>query len=841
MKNDLSRDEARARAELVRDVRYEIRLDLTNEEVLVSDSTVRFRCAESGARTFLDLTAPAVRSIEVNGEAVDAAAFDGHRLHLDGLERENTVRVVAECAYNRTEVGMHRFVDPVDGTVYAHTHLEPFGAHRVFACFDQPDLKAPYDFRVTVPPGWEVVANSKPTSTERGDETDVWTFATTRPIPAYITAVCAGQFHVVRDRHRDIELGLLCRRSLAEHMDVDELFAITKAGFDFFERAFGYPYMFDGKYDQVFIPESNSGAMENAGCVTFNDVYLFRSRYTDAAYERRAETILHEMAHMWFGDLVTMRWWDDLWLNESFASYMAVYSEVGATRWTDAWTTFADSEKTWAYRQDQLPTTHPIVADVPSVEAVHLNFDGISYAKGASVLKQLVAWVGEERFLEGIKVYVRRHEYGNADLDEFLAALEEGSGRDLQAWSKEWLESAGVNTLRAEFETADDGTFSSFALLQEAHPDWPTLRSHRLGIGLYDAEVDGLRLRLRVELDAVGERTDVADLVGERMPDLALINDGDLTFSKIRLDERSLRTVVERLGDLNDSLARALCWTAAWDMTRDGEMPARDYLRLVIGNIGSETKVSTVQSLLAQAGAAVSFFGNPSNRGAAGQALAERARTGLGEADPGSDHQLAWARAFIANARSDEHLAMAHGLLDGTVGFDGLAVDTELRWHIVRSLAAAGAIDESVIAAEEERDPTDRGSRHGAAARAARPTAEAKAWAWGQAVDADGLPLAYVDELMSGFMPYAQEELLAPYAERFFEVLPEAWVRKDLPDALAFGRRMYPHLIVDQSTVDRTDAYLRGQDVPAPARRLLLEGRDGIVRALKTRSVDASA
>jgi aminopeptidase N len=835
-KNDLSRDEARARADLVRDVRYEITLDVTDGDVLVSDSTVRFACAEPAASTFLDLTAPAVRSIEVNGAAVALDAFDGNRIWLSDLTDDNTVRVVAECAYNRTEVGMHRFTDPVDGTVYAHTHLEPFGAHRVFACFDQPDLKAPYDFTVVAPAGWQVVANSKPTSTEHLDGRDAWTFGTTRPIPAYITAVCAGEFHVVRDRHRDIELGLLCRRSLAEHMDADELFAITKAGFDFFERAFGYPYMFDGKYDQVFIPESNSGAMENAGCVTFNDIYLFRSRYTDAAYERRAETILHEMAHMWFGDLVTMRWWDDLWLNESFASYMAVFAEVGATRWTDAWTTFADTEKTWATRQDQLPTTHPIVADVPTVEAVHLNFDGISYAKGAAVLKQLVAWVGEERFLEGIKVYVRRHEYGNADLDEFLAALEEGSGRDLQAWSKEWLESAGVNTLRAAVE-ARDGTFSSFALLQQAHPDWPTLRSHRLGIGLYDASSGGLTLRRRVELDAVGERTEVPELVGERVPDLVLINDGDLTFAKIRLDERSLRTVVERLGDLGDSLARALCWTAAWDMTRDGEMPARDYLRLVTGNIGNETKVSTVQSLLAQASAAVNLYGDPANREAAGLALAARSLEGLHAADPGSDHQLAWARAFIANAQSAEDLAMVTGLLDGSVAVDGLAVDTELRWHVVRSLAAAGAVGDDVIAAEEALDPTDRGSRHGAAARAARPTAEAKAWAWEQAARADGLPLAYVDELMAGFMPFGQEDLLEPYAKRFFEILPEVWGRKDLPDALAFGRRMYPHLIVDQATVDRTDEYLRG-DVPAPAERLLLEGRDGVVRALRTRAAD---
>ena len=843
--NDLSREEAIDRAALIRDPRYNITLDLTQENAFTSDTVIRFGCVRAGAETFVNITAPSITTIELNGESVPLDAFDGNRVVLRGLAEQNEVRIVASCAYNRTELGMHRFVDPADGRVYVHTHFEPFGAHRVFSCFDQPDLKGTFDFTLVGLPGWVAVANSRPAGepTTR-DGTVRWTFETTRRMPTYITCVAAGSYHEIREQVGDIDLGLLCRQSLAQHLDAEELLEITKQGFDFFERAFGYPYMFGGKYDQIFVPESNSGAMENAGLVTFNDLYLFRSRVTDAAKERRAETILHEMAHMWFGDLVTMRWWNDLWLNESFASFMAVLSQVGATRWKEAWTTFADTEKTWAYRQDQLPTTHPIVADVPDVESIHLNFDGITYAKGASVLRQLVAWVGEERFLRGIKAYCKRHEFANAELADFLDALEEASGRDLHAWSKEWLEAAGVNTLRARFDTEEregHDLFGSFALLQEAQPDWPTLRSHRVAVGLFDLTEAGLVRRRSIEFDAVGAKSDVPELTGERVPDLVLVNDHDLTFAKIRLDKRSLATVVEHLGDLDDSLARTLCWTACWDMTRDAEMPAREYLRLVIGNIGKETKVGVVQSLLAQASAAINVYGDPRNRKKAMQTFAEATLEGTRGARPGSDHQLAWARALISAAQSEEHLALVRGLLEGNNPFQELIVDTELRWHIIRSLAAAGAVGADMIDAEEMRDATDRGSRHAAAARAARATPEAKEEAWRIVVEELSQPLAMVDEIMVGFQQYGQEQLLEPFSERFFDTLHKVWEAKDLPDALAFTRRMYPQMVNTRETVERTDRYLSRNSVPAPIRRLLLEGKDGVERALRARATDAAS
>ncbi|HXF56531.1 MAG TPA: aminopeptidase N, partial [Actinomycetota bacterium] len=672
----------------------------------------------------------------------------------------------------------------------------------------------------------------------------LWRFQPTPPLPTYVACVCAGPWHVVRDRHRHVELGLYCRRSLAEFLDPEELFEVTRQGFDFFEGAFGVPYPFGDKYDQVFVPESNTGAMENAACVTFNDVYIFRSRVTDAARERRAETILHELAHMWFGDLVTMRWWNDLWLNESFASYMAVLAQAEATRWKEAWTTFADTEKTWAYRQDQLPTTHPIVADIPDVESIHLNFDGITYAKGASVLKQLVHWVGRDRFLEGMHRYHERHRFGNATLDDFLAVLEEVSGRDLQQWSKQWLETAGVNTLRPDLRTERRGgreTIASLAVVQEAPEEWPTLRSHRLAVGLYDSHDGNLRLRRRVELDVEGARTEVEELAGEAVPDLLLLNDGDLTYARVRLDERSLATVVERLGDLEDSLARTLCWTACWDMVRNAELPAREYLRLVLNNAGREPKVGTVQSLLTQAASAVHLYGDPANREAGARTLARACREALERAEPGSDHQLAWARAFVSNARTEEDLALVRDLLEGRASFEGLVVDTELRWHIVRSLAAAGAAGEELVAAEQERDPTDRGARHAAAARAARPTPEAKAEAWRLVVEEAGQPLAMTEAIMGGFQQFDQEELLRPYVERYFQALPAIWERRELPEALSIVGGLYPHLVVEERTVRLTEDYLARPDLPAPVRRLLLEGQDGVERALRARARDAAA
>ncbi len=838
---NLTRDEARRRASIISDASYDVALDLTtSEQTFTSTTTTRFACAEPGADVFVDLIAPIVQSIRLNGADIPLDAFHGDRIHLTGLAATNELVVVADCAYMHSGVGLHRFVDPVDKQVYLYTQFETFDAHRVYTCFDQPDIKGTFAFAALAPANWTVISNMPAVESPDIAQGGWWRFATSPPMSPYITALVAGPYYAVFDKHGEIDLGIYCRESLAEFLDPDEIFTITKQGFDWFHANFDYPYPF-GKYDQLFVPEFNAGAMENAGCVTFLEDYVFRSKVTDAARERRAETILHEMAHMWFGDLVTMRWWDDLWLNESFATYASVLCQVSATRFTGGWTTFANVEKTWAYKQDQMPSTHPVVADIVDIEAVEVNFDGITYAKGASVLKQLVAWVGQDRFLAALRSYFAKHEYRNTELKDLLFELEAASGRDLSAWSKEWLETAGVNTLRAVFEVDAAGAFTSFAVHQEAPADWPTLRSHRIDIGLYSVSGDDLVRTDRVELEVVGSVTEVPELVGRAQPDLVLVNDDDLSYCKIRLDERSLASVTDRLGQLSDPLPRTLCWAAAWDMTRDAELAARDYLRLVLRNIGTETEVGVVQSLIAHSIGAIVNFGDPGNHVAAFDLLAAAAWQHLRSAEPGGDHQLAWTRAFVSSARSAEYLAQVHGLLTGTTDVPGLSVDTELRWHIVRNLAARGVVGDDVITAEAERDPTAAGARHAVAARAARPTAEAKAEAWASIVDDPMLPNAMLSATMLGFQQADQAELLVPYAGSYFAMIERLWAERTNEVAINIVTAMYPSVLIDRRTIDTTDEYLRtGHPVPA-IRRLLVEGRDGVERALRAQAVDIAA
>ncbi|XRQ12490.1 aminopeptidase N [Actinomadura welshii] len=842
MAGNLTRDEARERARLLTVESYTVDLDLTTGETDFGSTTViRFGSAETGASTFVDLHGAVVREATLNGKALDPSSYDPEkgRLPLPDLAAENELRVVADCAYSRSGEGLHRFVDPVDGGVYLYSQFETADAHRMYTCFDQPDLKATFEFTVKAPEDWEVVTNEPAESAGGG----TWRFPPTPRISTYITALIAGPYHVVRDEYRRdngtvIPLGVFCRASLAEHLDAPEIVEVTRQGFAYFEEVFGREYPFT-KYDQLFVPEFNAGAMENAGAVTFLEDYVFRSRVTDAAYERRAETILHEMAHMWFGDLVTMRWWDDLWLNESFATYMSVLCMAEATQWKGAWTTFANLEKAWAYRQDQLPSTHPISADMVDIRAVEVNFDGITYAKGASVLKQLVAYVGLDNFLEGVRRYFDRHAWGNTVLTDLLGALEETSGRDLASWSKEWLETAGVNTMRPDFELDGDGNFASFAVLQEAKADYPTLRSHRLAIGLYDRTAEGIVRRERVELDVVGTRTEVPQLVGEKRPDLVLVNDDDLAYAKIRLDENSQRTLIGSIGDIKDGLPRALCWSAAWDMTRDAEMATRDYVRLVTTGIRGVTDISVTQTLLRQARLAVQQYADPAWR-REGQALladtlAELAR----EAEAGSDLQLAYTQAFAASAVSDDHLAFVQGLLDGSEVLDGLTVDTDLRWTLLRRLVVTGRAGEAEIDAEHRRDRTAAGERHAAGCKAAIPSAEAKAAAWERIVSGD-LPNAVYRATLGGFVEPDQADLLVPYADRYFAEVGRIWREWSSDMSQTFAEVAYPFLVIEQSTVDRTESYIAEEEPPPALARLLSEGRDGVARALRARAKDAA-
>ncbi|MBP0454702.1 aminopeptidase N [Kitasatospora sp. RG8] len=851
---NLSRDEAQQRASILAVDGYRVRLDVTSAPdpaaaTFRSTTTVAFRCAEPGATAFLDLLAPTVRSVTLNGRALDpATAFDGARVHVDGLAADNVLVVDADCAYSRTGEGLHRFTDPVDGETYLYTHYEPADARRVFATFEQPDLKAPFSFTVTAPAAWDVRSNAVHTEVTDEDGARTWEFAPTQPISTYLTAVVAGPYHVVRDHYSrtladgtvlEIPLAALCRRSLAPYFDADEILGVTKAGLDFFHEQFDYPYPF-GKYDQAFVPEYNIGAMENPGCVTFREEFVFRSKVTDAAYEGRANVILHEMAHMWFGDLVTMRWWDDLWLKESFADFMGSYGLIGArTRYTSAWVTFANQRKAWAYRQDQFPTTHPITADIRDLEDAKLNFDGITYAKGASVLKQLVAYVGSEAFFEGARRYFKRHAFGNTELGDLLGVLEETSGRDLTAWAAAWLQTAGVNSLTPQVTVDAEGRITELAVLQDAG-NGDVLRPHRIAVGLYDRDADGALVRTdRIELDVTGAVTVVHAAIGRPRPALVLLNDDDLTYCKIRFDAESLETLRTGLGDIQDELARALAWSAVWNLTRDGLMPARDYVALVLRFAGQESNIGVLQSLHAQAKGAVDLFAAPARRGEGGRQLADGALRELRAAAPGSDHQLAWARFLAQTANGSEHLGLVRGLLAGTARIDGLDVDQELRWSLWLALAAAGQASDEELAGELEADNTASGRRQYTQCLAARPTPEAKAAAWSAVIDSDELPNALVEANIAGFALPAHRDLTALYAAPYFKLLERVWSERTIEIAMRIVGGFFPQAEVNEATLAEADTWLDGHPDAAPAlRRLVLERRDDLARALRAQACD---
>jgi aminopeptidase N len=846
---NLTRDDARERADLLHVESYDVVLDLTDGGGKPSDRTFRSTTtitftARDGAETFVDVIADKLHSVTLNGRAVDVDSYkpaDG--IGLSGLAEDNTLVVDADLLYTNTGEGLHRFVDPLDGETYLYSQFETADAKRMYACFDQPDLKAVFTFHVTVPEHWRVSSNARVEREEELRAGKLVHFATTARMSPYITALVAGPYHVVTDHHDGIDLGLWCRQSLARHLDPDNLFEVTKQGFDWFHANFGVRYAFD-KYDQLFVPEFNAGAMENAGCVTFREDYIFRSKVTDARYERRCETILHEMAHMWFGDLVTMRWWDDLWLNESFATYASVLCQTNATRWTEGWTTFANVEKSWAYRQDSQPTTHPIATDAPDVQTAEVNFDGITYAKGASVLKQLGAFVGLDAFLAGLREYFTEHAYGNTTLADLLSALEMSSGRDLGDWSKLWLETAGINTLRPEYTLDADGKFTSFDIVQTAPNDIAasnTLRPHRLAVGLYDEHGGELVRTDRIELDVTGERTPVPELIGHRLPGLLLVNDDDLTYCKLRLDQHSLETLrTGGIEKLSDSLPRALAWSSTWDMVRDGELATRDYHDLVLAGAELENDIGVLQSLIRLALRSLEIHADPAWSPQGWAALADKAYAALQSAAPGSDKQFAWAHALFGAARSDEHVAFMHGLLDGSQNVEGLAIDDELRWAIVKSLSAHGVIGRDEIEAELERDPSAAGQRYAATARALQPTAEAKEEAWRLAVHDDSLPNAVQEAVIAGFAHPLHGDLVRPFMQRYFDEVSGVWERRtsELAQNVVIGLFPSWSSTIDHDTLDAADAFLTNPELPAALRRLVSEGRADVQRALTARAVD---
>ncbi|PRY24074.1 membrane alanyl aminopeptidase [Pseudosporangium ferrugineum] len=831
----LTRAEATARAATVTVTGYDIALDLTGGGDTFRSRTVLTFGAEPGSATFVELEPATLLSATLNGEPLDPSALADERLTLTGLGDANELVVEGEMRYSNTGEGLHRFTDPADDRVYLYGHMFLDGARRIFPCFDQPDLKAPVTLSVTAPDGWLVAANGMPD----GEVVDGrWRFAATKPLATYFVSLIAGPYHARTGEHDGIPLALYCRQALAEHLDeqAEELFTVTRQCLDRYHEIFDVRYPF-GHYGQAFVPEFNFGAMENPGLVVFRDEFIYRSAVTDGQREQRAAVVAHEMAHQWFGDLVTMAWWDDLWLNESFAEYLGTRITAEATRFTETWTTFAMHRKAWGLRADQRPSTHPVApSDVDDTALALLNFDGISYAKGAAVLRQLVAYVGDKAFLAGLNEHFAAHAYGNATLADLLGAVSRASGRDLSAWAEVWLRRAQPNTLRAEVERTDDGRYARVTLVQTAPDDYPTLRPHKLCLGLYD-HTDGTVTRRRlVEVDVDpevdGARTEVPELAGEPVADLLLVNDGDLTYAKIRLDEASAAAVPKILPLLDDSLTRAVIWGAVLDAVIDGERPVAELVTLVLAALPVEREVVVAEDVLGMTRALVDHYPAPEARPAALELLAQACGRLVAVAEPGGSLQLAGVRGLIATTTDTVRL---NAWLDGEDVPEGVAVDADLRWMIVYRLVVLGAVGPERIEAELAADRSAFGEQAAARCRAAVPDAEAKARAWELIINDPGASNRILDATAQGFWQPEQLDLLTPYAERYFAEIPGMLERRTGMSGERVAVSAYPSLMVAARTRELAADLLATPGVPSILRRVVMDGDDDVRRALRAR------
>ena len=822
----LTRDEAQTRARLLDVHRYTIELDLTTGEDTFDSRTVIAFTARADADTFVELKPAELRSVTLDGRPLDPEQLVENRLPLPGLTAgEHELRVDASMRYSRTGEGMHRFTDPTDSETYVYTQLFMEDVQRVFAAFDQPDLKSVFDLSVTAPEGWTVLANGITEHLGEGR----WQAAPTPLISTYLVAVAAGPWHSVRTEHRGLPFGIHCRRSLAPHLDADaeEILDITRQCYDRYHEKFEEPYPFDS-YDQAFVPEFNAGAMENPGLVTFRDEFIYRSAVTDTERQTRGMVIAHEMAHMWFGDLVTLTWWDDIWLNESFAEYMGYQTLTEATRFTDTWTDFGVVRKAWGYDADQRPSTHPVAPEnVDDTASALLNFDGISYAKGASALRQLVAWLGEKDFLAGINTHFARHKFANATLADFIDSLASGTERDVHAWADAWLSTTGVDTLTPTVTRADDGTYTLTV-------DRAGSRPHRIAVGLYDQDPgDTGRLTLRERLDLDVPQTEPQPL-GKR-PALLLLNDGDLTYAKVRFDPDSFETVRTSLSGLPDPLTRAVVWNALRDSVRDGELPASAYLDAARAHLPHETDLALVQGVLAFASAQVTDrYLTPEARPVALATLTALCRDLIRRTEDGSNPglRLIAVRHFIDVAAHPDTIAA--WLTEGTVP-GGPELDPELRWRVLARLAVLGATDEPAIAAELERDPSATGQEGAARCRAALPDPEAKRTAWEAMFTTDDLSNYLFTATAQGFWQPEQADLVREYVPRFFTDAVALAARRGPAMADAAGRWAFPTHAVDAETLRLGEECLRDADLIPSLRRKLVDQLDDLARALRVR------
>jgi aminopeptidase N len=814
--SSLTRDDAQRRTDLLTVDHYQIDIDLTGlveDTVFRAESTVRFRCRTPGASTFVDCAAEVVTAT-LNGQPLPAADVTGDRIRLDDLATENVL--VVESAQRSTDLGtgVHRSVDPSDGEVYVWTTFEPDDARRAWACFDQPDLKAPFAFTVVAPSGWTVLSSSGDAEVADGDGVWHWTFPDTPALSTYVPVVNAGPFHEIRTERDGYDLGLYARRSLASFLqrDADELFDLTAAGLAFFGDRFAMPFP-QRRYDQVFVPDLG-GAMENWGCITWSDAYVYRADPSPAERELRALVLLHEMAHMWFGDLVTMRWWDDLWLNEAFAEWACYWATTSATQFGDAWASFLAGAKLEGYRADRAPTTHAIRQPARDVAEATAGFDAITYVKGAAVLKQLVAYVGEEAFLSGLRSYFRKYEYANAELADLMGELAHASGRDLDGWTVGWLDTAGTDSLA--LEPADDAGL----VLRSTGPAGHEPRPHRLRIGAYERRDGELVLRESISVEATGAVTEVPPVDGS--PYLLLVNDEDLTFANVRPDADSLTRLLESAGELPTSTGRAVAVVTAWNLLATGDISAADVVRCVTGVLATESADTVVEPFLGLAVRAAERWSPDSTRD---QLLTTIAETCLTLAEQTGPRRQVALRSLARTATTDAQLAALR---------EQVGDDVDLGWRTLVRLASLGQYDRAEIDALEARDPDPDSWIRALAVESARPSSEAKETAWQALVDNQRVPMGSVHVVSSAFWQASQAELLAPFAERYLSVLPEV-SRAGMIQAIAVAQAMFPWYGVDAGFVDRAVAAAADEALSPIVSARVLEGADQLRRILAAR------
>jgi len=837
--------DAQARAALIKNVSYQIELDLIDHAAteFLSTTTINFSAAES-ASTWIDLIAPSVNSIELNGQPIDVSAFNGFRIELTNLKAQNTLVIAANCAYSTTGEGLHRFIDPVDNERYLYSQFETADARRAYACFDQPDIKARFSFTMKAPSHWIVISNTSCEPTKAADH-NVWAFPATEIMSTYITGIVAGNYHQTFDKYEgkfgSYPLRVMCRQSLKDHLNDKFMFESVKHGFKVFERDFnvGYPF---GKYDQIFVPEFNAGAMENAGCVTFRDDYIWRGKVTAFEHHWLSNVVLHELAHMWFGNYVTMEWWNDLWLNESFAEWAAYHAQQEQPGFSDAWVNFLTTRKSWGYRQTQLPSTHPIATDVTDLESVWDNFDGISYAMGASVLRQLTVAVGIEKFLAGLQIYFSRHAWSNAKFEDLLSAVGEAAGVDLSDWAERWIRKAGVTTLRTNAKFNGEN-YESVNITQEPPSSpaglTPVLRPHRFALGHYNIEAGKLVRTSQDLISLDGQSATIDSLSGNKAPIVLLLNDDDFTFAKIRLDEKSWQNVIEHFGKLENTLARGLIWDAAWDVTRDAEGSAGDYVALALNGMASEPDSSTIAIAVRNLKTAVDMYAKPANQAKYRTQIAAKLLEFALAAKPSSDHQLAFVRGLCAFANKDAGLSQVASWYNGKDVPNGLQVDTDLRWTLLSRMVRQGVAAEAEIEAELAIDNSSKGHEESVRLKASIPNVTAKAAAWESIVEKADASNAIVENTIAGFNDYENPALHSEFIAKYFAMLPKLWQGDrgyHVAQNITIG--LYPMPLLSEELVKATEAFLAQSDIEPSARRFVSEQLANLNRALAARAID---